>query len=1415
MLQAKSAWTCLCVACLAPHAWCQAAPAVSRINPEHSNEAVRQVRLLDAYVQQNSWSEAAELIVQMIEAYPHQVLPVEGASPPRFVSIRSYCHARLAEMPQEAVAQYRARVDGQANALWSEFERTGDESRLLRIADEYFCSSVGGAALERLGDRALSRGWVGEAVAWWARILPAPLSSMGGPENDNETSPGAGVPRHPDPDVNVARVVAKWAIAQRLYGDDDAFERGLRWLEEHDADAAGELAGRNGRYTDVLTDVRDDQAIFAAPTARADWPTFGGGFTRTKTAPRPIRIGAVQRRWGLNPPPLKEDESAVVDMDPRFLQPFPRMIRRPKREGLVCHPVTSGPYVFVSDGARLLQFHVDQDEPVFHFNLDVDNAGPSTSAGGSVRHTLSISGRHLFARTGALTILAQPPFPGRGVSTTSRLFCFDRVQRSLRWHKRADELGVAPPVVFEGAPVALGNQVLVGLTRADAMSTSYIVCLDADSDSGTVLWKRLVCEAANDQNAPFSPDQNLLTLADRTVYYCTNLGAIAALDVPTAKLKWIVEYEMDESNAGRAPAPDVNPCVYDHGRLFVAPAGGAAVYCLDAQTGRTLWRRRAPAAQILGVAKGLLVVAGSRLSAIDVQSGRTAWTFPENMPGTAGRGVLAGDFVYWPTASEIHVVDQQTGQRRESAISLLEGLRLKPGNLIPGDGYVVLAQNRQLVVLRPNRWLKEESLKLVQENPQSAEAHLQLAQAAADDEDFSLAIAHFQQAARLAPADQMRDGRPLADAARSKLFEARLAEARGRLELAAQSRGSVRDAAIADAERCYRDAAREAVGPEDRFRALQFCATMKARFGRVGEALAVYHEMLAEPKLRDALVDAGPGVRRLAADLIADELAELARVHGDAIYKRWDGSFQELVEVAADPAAVFEAAARFPLAESRTPALLDAADALRREGDVLGAQRALRFAARRPGEPADVRENVEARILKLRDFVHGSNTFAATAPGAPDADGLCEGLVVARRLSNGDLFGEPVVVGGVGARPLFAESRSAKWANLAAVDGDRILYRPGPTGQTLWEAKLGESASWVAHTAAGLVCGSNDRLASYDYKSGVLLWEAALDSSVDAADWKGAKAAPAPTTFSGSDPRRRTPSHAHDWMTAYCIAPGGRIVAVDLDFGRIQWELDPLAAADASNVDDRLQPHLQIVGSRLLAWSNRDAFVIDRDRGEIVGRVPILHDAAGLPAAAAGERILLVGGRDRIVAVHAETAETLWTKSTGWPSWDPPILFSNGHDAMLAILDGYALSRLDPATGEPLWEVAATKSPRSGFDRLGFAREDRFYLGAPEGLDCRSLEDGRLLWRAEADGLVGVAVDARRRLDVKIVGLEKGRGLPTVKAWNLRDGSLDWACRIEPLRGDVRLASMDDAPAILPEGRTAPPADSADAAARP
>ena len=99
----------------------------SRVNPEDSTEAVRQLRLVDAYIQQASWGEALDLLQTMIETYPIEVIPIPHAQPARYISVRTHCHQLISTFPPEALTPYRERVNGQAEALLSEFEKSGNE----------------------------------------------------------------------------------------------------------------------------------------------------------------------------------------------------------------------------------------------------------------------------------------------------------------------------------------------------------------------------------------------------------------------------------------------------------------------------------------------------------------------------------------------------------------------------------------------------------------------------------------------------------------------------------------------------------------------------------------------------------------------------------------------------------------------------------------------------------------------------------------------------------------------------------------------------------------------------------------------------------------------------------------------------------------------------------------------------------------------------------------------------------------------------------------------------------------------------------------------------------------------------------------------------------------------------------------
>src|SRR5207253_2092963 len=104
----------------------------------------------------------------------------------------------------------------------------------------------------------------------------------------------------------------------RLFRGDPRWDDDLAAFRRLHADAAGKLAGREGRYADILKSVAEGLRQPDAPAER-DWPTFGGDPARGPLLPATThqtdRLGALCRRptWCVDlagrerlddPPPL-------------------------------------------------------------------------------------------------------------------------------------------------------------------------------------------------------------------------------------------------------------------------------------------------------------------------------------------------------------------------------------------------------------------------------------------------------------------------------------------------------------------------------------------------------------------------------------------------------------------------------------------------------------------------------------------------------------------------------------------------------------------------------------------------------------------------------------------------------------------------------------------------------------------------------------------------------------------------------------------------------------------------------------------------------------------------------------------------------------------------------------------------------
>jgi hypothetical protein len=176
-------------------------------------------------------------------------------------------------------------------------------------------------------------------------------------------------------------------------------------------------------------------------------------------------------------------------------------------------------------------------------------------------------------------------------------------------------------------------------------------------------------------------------------------------------LRWVVTYESnlpENPSSGRSRSP-VSPCLFADNVVVAAPGDFDGIMAIESHGGTTLWRRSLPGGveQILGCKNGVLIASGEGLWGLALASGRVLWHVGFKDPSSFGfgRGILAGDVVYWPTREEILVVEQATGRLRRR-IPLLARDGEGGGNLLLAGEHLIVVQPQRITVYGPNGGLR-------------------------------------------------------------------------------------------------------------------------------------------------------------------------------------------------------------------------------------------------------------------------------------------------------------------------------------------------------------------------------------------------------------------------------------------------------------------------------------------------------------------------------------------------------------------------------------------------------------------------------------------------------------------------------------------------------------------------------------
>ena len=631
---------------------------------------LKRLGMVDDYLADQRWAEAVDILHEIAQSDGRSLVeaqPGQAGGWAVYLNVATRCQVLLSRMPKEGLAAYRRKVDPQAKRWFESWQRTRDASELERLVRQAYLSSFGDDALWALGEAAWDHGDYSSARLYWSQLVPMP--------DEFRAAHLPTVLRYPDSNLDAASVVARLVLCSLMEGHRErAIEQQQHFVELY-PQAAGNLAGRQGRLSEILKQILDEAATWDATTEEAEVATFGLAPERTQILPSVIDVGA--QRW-------------QQPLTPNLLPRPERFRSAPDRGPLSTHPVVFRDIVLVNDVDTISAFHLLTGEPAWPTEggtaqiyppvSEEHSTAPEKDGVGVPWFTMTVADGKLFARMGSPVTSASDKEPR---ALTNDLVCLDLAegQGQLVWKIAADEWRQdgQPAWRFEGSPLVKDGRAYVIHSRRRPQLEFAISCLDAAK--GERMWTRTIATARTSIEDHQNRVSHLLpTFGAGKLFVSTDAGAIVAVDARDGRVEWAITYEShppdDPSEQSDHSKQGLLPAMFHEGLLFVAPNDCDRLFCIEADSGRVLWQKTHPRASrwrhLLGVApaggSGQLIVSGNSLRALDVETGRETWKIlaSDSTERGYGRGVLAGDVVIWPTREAIQFVETATGQPRRN-----------------------------------------------------------------------------------------------------------------------------------------------------------------------------------------------------------------------------------------------------------------------------------------------------------------------------------------------------------------------------------------------------------------------------------------------------------------------------------------------------------------------------------------------------------------------------------------------------------------------------------------------------------------------------------------------------------------------------------------------------------------------------
>ncbi|MEM8886240.1 MAG: PQQ-binding-like beta-propeller repeat protein, partial [Planctomycetota bacterium] len=427
-------------------------------------------------VEAKDYAGAAELLQQMMVTPTEKLLPIRARE--LFTSVRRWAQMQLlAERdpyPRAVLDAWRTLYDERGSAALLGALAAQDEDALLDLLDRYPAARAAPIALLALSDRALQRGDRDAARGFLLRV-----------------------PEH------VARTEEKAFLEAAPYKERRAF------LARH------------------------------APTPPAHWPTIGGDATRSRNGDALPPVEKLKLRWA----------TQELEFTPNFVDYDPVERASPQ---VPFHAIADAQHLYVSFGThlaiidrrsgairRFVPGNGRGPDPAVLDTLMLVNPG---RRGATVQ-----DGVVYFPRVRALgedDLLPDNELLAYDTKNDQILW-----RRGRFTPRRDDPAILRRPIFYRGAPAVVGGRLYVyGAIREQAESgptrreQSYLFCFDRID--GRLLWHRFLGSGDTEAPPQLPPISGLApAVSQGVVVVVTGLGVAAALDARSGEFIWLYRYD--------------------------------------------------------------------------------------------------------------------------------------------------------------------------------------------------------------------------------------------------------------------------------------------------------------------------------------------------------------------------------------------------------------------------------------------------------------------------------------------------------------------------------------------------------------------------------------------------------------------------------------------------------------------------------------------------------------------------------------------------------------------------------------------------------------------------------------------------------------------------------------------------------